>query len=120
MGAESNRRRRHINMNGNIMSTTTILLLGISVLSKVAQGIPVPMDNPEDIDNSHKPAPEPFLATASRTPVVDPENIENTHKPAPDPFLRTASTVVGEPVIPIVDPEDIENSHKPAPEPFLV
>ena len=59
-------------MNGKMVT----LLLGLCAVSKVAHGIPVPVVNPEDIENSHKPAPEPSLLTGARMPVVNPEDIE--------------------------------------------
>merc|ERR1712027_152150 len=93
------------NMNRN---RVTLVLLGFCALYQVAHGIPVPSVNPEDYENSHKPAPDPFLRSVSRvTPEINPEDIENSHKPAPDPFLASASRM------PLINPEEIESSHKP-------
>merc|ERR1712038_1124479 len=112
MGSQTKRHGRNDNMNRN---RVTLVLLGICALYQVAHGIPVPSVNPEDFENSHKPAPDPFLRSVSRViPEVNPEDIENSHKPAPNPFLASASRM------PLINPEDIENSHKPAPEPFLL
>merc|ERR1719322_43693 len=105
--------KKHSQIN-NMNRNRVTLVLGICALYQVAHGIPVPSLNPEDYENSHKPAPYPFLQSVSRAiPEINPEDIENSHKPAPDPFLASASRM------PLINPEDIENSHKPAPEPFF-
>merc|ERR1712117_481594 len=102
--------KRHSQINSMNRNRATLVLLGICALYQVAHGIPVPSLNPEDYENSHKPAPYPFLQSVSRAiPGINPEDIENSHKPAPDPFLASPSR------IPVRNPEDIEISHKPAP-----
>merc|ERR1712117_696198 len=98
----------------NMSRNRVTLVLGICALYQVAHGIPVPSLNPEDYENSHKPAPDPFLASASRMPLINPEEIENSHKP----FLLTDSNSRGHQE-PALNPEDFENSQKPAPDPFL-
>merc|ERR1712027_205476 len=92
------------NMNRN---RVTLVLLGICALYQVAHGIPVPSLNPEDYENSRKPAPDPFLASASKVPLINPEDIENSHKPAPEPFLLTDSNSRGRRE-PLLNPEDFE------------
>merc|ERR1711884_161481 len=112
MGISQQKRHSRIN---NMNRNRVTLVLGICALYQVAHGIPLPSVNPEDFENSHKPAPDPFLRSASRAiPEINPEDIENSHKPAPDPFLASASRM------PVRNPEDIEISHKAAPEPFLL
>merc|ERR1712027_169981 len=101
--------------NNNTNRNRDILVLSICALYQVANGIPLPSVNPEDYENSHKPAPYPFLRSVSRViPEINPEDIQSSHKPAPDPFLASASRM------PVRNPEDIENSHKPAPELVLL
>ena len=121
-------------MNGKIF--LAIALICICTLAKVVQGFPV--IDPDDIENSHKPAPEPFRASVSRkVSVINTEDIENSHKPAPEPFHASREVHVintedfenshkHEPFLAsasrggsVINPEDIENTHKPAPEPFL-
>merc|ERR1711963_1322537 len=107
--------KRHSWINNMNRNRVTLVFLGICALYQVAHGNPLPSVNPEDYENSHKPAPDPFLRSVSRTiPEFNPEDIENSHKPAPDPFLSSASRMT------LRNPEDIENSHKPAPEPVFL
>merc|ERR1712027_125983 len=110
--SQTKRNSGNNNMNRN---RVTLVLLGICALYQVAHGIPLPSVNPEDFENSHKPAPDPFLRSVSRAiPEINPEDIENSHKPAPELVLLPGSR------LPVVNPEDVEISHKPAPEPFLL
>merc|ERR1712027_293409 len=112
MGISQTKRNSRIN---NMNRNRVTLVLGICALYQVAHGIPLPSVNPEDYENSHKPAPDPFLRSVSRAILeINPEDIENSHKPAPDPFLSSASRMT------VRNSEDIENRHKPAPEPFLL
>merc|ERR1711884_214960 len=94
------------NSRNNSMNRNRVtLVLGICALYQVAHGIPLPSLNPEDYENSHKPAPDPFLRSVSRAiPEINPEDIENSHKPAPDPFLASVSRM------PLINPEEIEIS----------
>merc|ERR1712117_876832 len=111
MGISQTKRNSRIN---NMNRNRVTLVLGICALYQVTHGIPLPSVNPEDYENSHKPAPDPFLSSASRMTVRNPADIENSHKPAPETVFLTGSRMS------VVNPEDIEISHKPAPEPFLL
>merc|ERR1712027_245560 len=102
MGSVKRKGSQINNMNRN---RVTLVLLGICALYQVAHGIPLPSVNPEDYENSHKPAPDPFLRSVSRAiPEINPEDIENSHKPAPELVLLPGSR------LPVVNPEDVEIS----------